>query len=89
MPKGQAWRCFWRSFVKVYNLNFNYMNDPLVSFCFTTFKRPVYLKSTLESVLAQTYQHFEVVVSDNDPEGSGKEVVESFQDARFQVLHKC
>lgn len=60
------------------------MHDPLVSFCFTTFKRAAYLKSTLESVLSQTYSNFEVVVSDNDPEGSGRTVVESFQDPRFK-----
>jgi glycosyltransferase involved in cell wall biosynthesis len=61
-------------------------NEPLVSFCFTTFKRHDYLKSTLESVLQQTYQNFEVVVSDNDPAGSGRTVVEGFQDPRFRYF---
>ncbi len=62
------------------------MVQPLVSFCFTTFKRKAYLKSTLDSVLKQTYSNFEVVVSDNDPEGSGREVVESFRDPRFRYF---
>lgn len=56
---------------------------PLVSFCFTTYKRHDYLKSTLESIRAQTFGNYEVVVSDNDVEASGKDVVESFNDPRF------
>jgi glycosyltransferase involved in cell wall biosynthesis len=60
------------------------MQQPLVSFCFTTYKRQYYLQKTLESVRAQSYQHFEVIVSDNDPEGSGRQVVEGFADPRFK-----
>jgi glycosyltransferase involved in cell wall biosynthesis len=58
-------------------------SQPLVSFCFTTFKRREYLKSTLTSILRQTVGDFEVVVSDNDPEQSGREVVEGMDDPRF------
>ncbi len=61
-------------------------NNPLVSFCFTTFKRHYYLKKTLESVLQQSYQNFEVIVSDNDPEGSGRATVEAFNDSRFRYF---
>lgn len=59
------------------------MQQPLVSFCFTTFKRQDYLRKTLQSVLCQSYQRFEVIISDNDPEGSGRTVVESFNDPRL------
>src|ERR1044072_1080011 len=58
---------------------------PKVSFCFTTFKRHDYLQSTLQSVKNQTFPDFEVIVSDNDPEQSGKQIVESF-DARFKYF---
>ncbi len=58
---------------------------PKVSFCFTTFKRHDYLTSTLLSVQNQTFADFEVIVSDNDPEQSGKLVVESF-DKRFKYF---
>ncbi len=57
---------------------------PLVSFCFTTYKRHAYLLSTLKSVQNQTFNDFEVIVSDNDPDASGKEVVEGFNDSRFK-----
>ncbi|MGH2553167.1 MAG: glycosyltransferase family 2 protein, partial [Chitinophagaceae bacterium] len=56
---------------------------PFVSFCFTTFQRPDFLKTTLQSILDQTCSDFEVIVSDNDSGKSGKPVVESFNDPRF------
>jgi glycosyltransferase involved in cell wall biosynthesis len=58
---------------------------PKVSFCFTTFKRFDYLRDTLKSVQHQTFHDFEVVVSDNDPQQSGRVVVESF-DQRFKYF---
>src|SRR5580765_3580682 len=61
------------------------MPNPKVSFCFTTFKRHDYLKSTLESVREQTFTDFEVIISDNDPEQSGRTIVESF-DERFKYF---
>ncbi|MFL5808244.1 MAG: glycosyltransferase family 2 protein, partial [Flavisolibacter sp.] len=60
-------------------------NKPKVSFCFTTYKRYEYLRSTLESVQRQTVSDFEVIVSDNDPEQSGRAIVESF-DSRFKYF---
>ena len=62
------------------------MQKPLVSFCFTTYKRHDYLKSTLESVRSQTFTDFEVIVSDNDPEQSGRTVVEGMNDSRFKYF---
>lgn len=61
------------------------MSIPKVSFCFTTYKRHDYLKLTLQSVQKQSFQDFEVIVSDNDPEQSGKQTVESF-DERFKYF---
>ncbi|MEO5947604.1 MAG: glycosyltransferase family 2 protein [Chitinophagaceae bacterium] len=58
---------------------------PKVSFCFTTFKRHETLRETLESVSKQTYDDFEVIVSDNDPAQSGRAIVESF-DKRFKYF---
>jgi glycosyltransferase involved in cell wall biosynthesis len=60
-------------------------SHPKVSFCFTTFKRFDYLRDTLKSVQAQTFSDFEVIVSDNDPEQSGRLVVKSF-DHRFKYF---
>jgi glycosyltransferase involved in cell wall biosynthesis len=61
-------------------------NAPFVSFCFTTFKRHDHLKTTLEGIRRQTFTDFEVVVSDNDPEGSARPVIEGFNDPRFKYF---
>ncbi len=60
---------------------------PKFSFCMTTFKRPELLQSTLRSILAQTVGDFEVIISDNDPEGSAQVAVESLQDERLKYFH--
>jgi glycosyltransferase involved in cell wall biosynthesis len=62
------------------------MSKPLVSFCFTTFKRPAILQETLQSILLQSFTDYEVIVSDNDPEKSGRVAVEHFNDPRFKYF---
>jgi len=58
----------------------------LVSFCISTYKRKDFLRSTLDSFARQTYPNFEVIVSDNDTEESGREVVEERKDGRFRYF---
>ena len=58
------------------------VKKPWVSFCMSTYKRPVFLKHTLQSILAQTFSDFEVIVSDNDPERSAEIVVKTINDPR-------
>ncbi len=60
-------------------------DKPLVSFCFTTYKRKDFLRSTLLGIMRQTYPVFEVIISDNDPEQSARPVVEEF-DIRFKYF---
>lgn len=57
-----------------------------VSFCFSTYKRPDHLRTTLKKILLQTFRDFEVIVSDNDPGESGRVTVESFNDPRFRYF---
>jgi glycosyltransferase involved in cell wall biosynthesis len=59
---------------------------PLVSFCFTTYKRGYILRNTLESIKRQTFNNYEVIVSDNDPECSGRNIVEEMNDMRFKYF---
>jgi glycosyltransferase involved in cell wall biosynthesis len=74
-----------RNTSRIFKTNKIVMPIPKVSFCFTTYKRDDYLRSTLKSVQNQTFSDFEVIVSDNDPEQSGRPIVESF-DARFKYF---
>ncbi|MEO5783650.1 MAG: glycosyltransferase family 2 protein [Ginsengibacter sp.] len=59
---------------------------PWVSFCMSTYKRPELLKKQLNSLSLQTFTNFEVVVSDNDPENSGRKIVQDLNDPRFKYF---
>lgn len=59
---------------------------PLISFCLTTYKRDAILKETLESIRRQDFEDFEVIVSDNDVEESGRRVLAEMNDARFKYF---
>ncbi|MDO5681535.1 MAG: glycosyltransferase [Propionibacteriaceae bacterium] len=52
----------------------------------TTFKRPEYLKLALESLVAQTFSDFEVLICDNANETETAELVASFNDDRFRYI---
>lgn len=60
---------------------------PWVSFCISTFKRPVFLRDQLSLLLKQSFQVFEIVISDNDPEASGEKVALEFHDSRIKYFH--
>lgn len=60
---------------------------PWVSFCISTFRRPDFLQQQLSSLLKQTFTNFEIVISDNDPEGSANNVCLSFKDNRIRYFH--
>jgi glycosyltransferase involved in cell wall biosynthesis len=59
---------------------------PLVSFCFTTYKRPDILIDTVKSILLQKIADWEIIISDNDPEGSGKKITTAFTDDRIKYF---
>ncbi len=56
---------------------------PWISFCISTFKRPQFLLTQLDYISKQSFKDFEVVISDNDPECSAKDIVAKF-DSRFR-----
>ena len=61
--------------------------EPWVSFCMSTYRRPDFLKKSLVLIGTQTFADFEVIVSDNDPEGSAASVVQEMKDERFRYYH--
>lgn len=62
------------------------ITTPLVSFCMSTYKRPAQLRTQLEQILTHEYTNIEIVVSDNDPDQSGKEVVNNISDSRIKYF---
>lgn len=60
---------------------------PLVSFCIATYKRPEFIKSTIESIFKQKYNNLEIVISEDDSERTAEEVVKSFRSKKI-IYHK-
>ncbi len=60
--------------------------SPWISFCISTYKRPEFLTTQIASLLNQTEQLFEIVISDNDPDRSAEPVAKSFFDNRIRYF---
>lgn len=63
------------------------MSTPLVSVCIPTFNRAVFLCDAMNSILAQTFRDFELVVSDNASTDETPEVLARYRDPRLR-LHR-
>ncbi len=59
---------------------------PLVSVLMLTYNRALYLKEAIASVLAQTYQNFELIIIDDGSTDNTAEVVDSYQDSRIRYI---
>lgn len=57
--------------------------SPRVSVCIPTFNRAGMLRHSIESVLAQSFEDFELIVSDNGSTDETEQVVRSFDDPRI------
>jgi glycosyltransferase involved in cell wall biosynthesis len=62
-------------------------NEPWVTFCMTTYKRPEFLRNQLFSLLKQIFTNFKIIISDNDIEASGEKIVKEINDPR--ILYEC
>ena len=67
------------------------MTRGLVSVIIPAFNAAEYIRQTLHSVLAQTYQSLEVIVVDDGSEDGTGAIVEEFveKDARVQLVTQC
>src|SRR5262245_10256961 len=61
-------------------------NGPLVTIAIPTFNRAQWLEDCVAAALAQSYRHFEVVVSDNASTDQTAAVLKRFSDSRLRVL---
>jgi len=61
-------------------------SQPVVSVCIPTFNRRGYLTEAMESVLAQSFGDFELVISDNASTDDTAEAVLSFGDPRIRYF---
>ncbi len=61
---------------------------PTVSVIIPTYNRPDLVKKAIQSVLAQTYKDFEIIVVDDGVEKRAEEAVKSFADQRIRYIDK-
>jgi glycosyltransferase involved in cell wall biosynthesis len=54
------------------------MNDPFISICIPTYKRPDLLKKLLDSIRVQTFTDFEILINDNSPDDTVKDLVATY-----------
>lgn len=62
------------------------MSNPFFSICIPNFNYSKYLKLTIESVLQQSFQDFEIIVSDNASTDDSVAMVKSFNDSRILIV---
>ncbi|AJS59929.1 glycosyltransferase family 2 protein [Paenibacillus sp. IHBB 10380] len=64
------------------------MNQPLISIVMPTYNRANVISASIQSILEQTYTHWELIVVDDRSTDNTKEVVEQFvrQDARINYV---
>lgn len=54
------------------------MEGPFISLCIPAYQRPALLKKLLDSVCTQSFRDFELLINDNSPDDSVKELVDTF-----------
>lgn len=69
------------------NIN-NLTNPPLVSVVIPVYKVERYINETLQSVFAQTYQNFEIIIVDDESPDRSIEICESYEDPRIRIIHQ-
>jgi glycosyltransferase involved in cell wall biosynthesis len=62
----------------------NLKDEALVSVIIPCYNHGRYLSKAIESVLAQTYQHFEIIVVDDGSSDNTKEVAQSYKEVTYE-----
>lgn len=61
---------------------------PAISICIPAYKNKVYVKRLLDSVAAQQFRDFEVVLTDDSPDDELRELAETYHESFPVVYHK-
>jgi len=62
------------------------MNSPLFSICIPNYNYANYIGETIQSVLSQSFQDFEIIVADNASTDNSVEVIMNIADPRIRVI---
>ncbi|OGI00689.1 MAG: hypothetical protein A2104_08720 [Candidatus Melainabacteria bacterium GWF2_32_7] len=58
---------------------------PLISICIPNHNYENYIRETIDSVLAQTYQNFEIIIVDDVSTDSSVDIIKSYDDPRIKL----
>ena len=61
-------------------------NNPNFSICIPNYNYGKYIGDTIDSVLNQTYQNFEIIIVDNASTDNSVEIIKSFKDKRIKLF---
>lgn len=61
-------------------------NNPLVTVAVPTLNRPDFIIDTLKSIIAQTYDNLEIIISDNGSKNDVKALVKKFLDSDSRIV---
>src|SRR5438270_4906877 len=61
-------------------------SQPLVSICIPSFNSEEFIATTLESVVAQTFTDFEVIIADDQSTDHTVPIIKSFNDPRIELI---
>ncbi len=64
-------------------------SQPLISVCIPVYNNEKFIAQTLESVLAQTYAHFEVIITDDHSTDATVATVKRFNDPRIKLIQNA
>ena len=60
--------------------------EPLVSVMLCSYNGAAHIKETIESILNQTYQNFELIIVDDASKDETPELIREFQDDRIKFI---
>ena len=62
------------------------MKNPKISVCIPSYNHEKYIGKTIESILNQTYDNFEIIISDDNSGDNTRKVVEKYNDPRIKFF---
>ncbi|WP_312311702.1 glycosyltransferase family 2 protein [Empedobacter brevis] len=60
----------------------------MISIVIPLYNKALYIKETINNILNQTYQEFELIVVNDGSQDQGPEIVQSFNDSRIRLINK-
>ena len=62
------------------------METPLISIVMVNYNQEDYLKESIDSVIAQTYQNWELIIVDDGSTDASVEIIKSYEDSRIRPI---